>query len=308
MTTIKRQDLPAGLWIIATPIGNLEDLTPRALRVLQGSDLLFCEDTRRARTLLTALGVQECGKLIRLDAHTDPQRVRELLAAGAGGVMALVSDAGTPGISDPGAVAVGLAREAGIPVYTAPGVSAVATAVSICGRELPGGLWFRGFFPRKDGERSEALSEWEKTPPGSGTLWFESPERVQDTAKWLQDWGKDRPSGGSFFFKELTKVHERSWSSAERWVPEGFLESLQADQRLTRGEWGFMLFRAQPSRGERENELSRGEIAGAPWFMALQLLIECGVSVSMAAKQVSQRFGVKKKLVYDAALELSEKN
>jgi len=306
--SLKRQDLPPGLWVVATPIGNLDDLSVRALRALESADLIFCEDTRRVQHLLSALGVSARGRLQRLDAHSNSERVRQALSPWVEGrvaSMALLTDAGTPAISDPGGAIVSVARGLGVPVHPIPGPSAVVAALSVAGREFPEGFRFAGFFPRKEKERVAALVRWLAEPPGSATLWFESPERISSTLQLLKDWSKDESLGGSFFFKELTKVHESFWSSeSQLYVPE-LIDEFAKDESRHKGEWGFVLFRASRVSGDSGDTDS--PTTESPWMQTLLALLDCGVSVSLAAKHVSQRFGVPKNSAYEAALRASEK-
>jgi 16S rRNA (cytidine1402-2'-O)-methyltransferase len=170
--------LPAGtLFVVATPIGNLEDITLRALRVLRGVELVAAEDTRRTRSLLQAYGVR--APLVSYFEHNQARRGPELLGRlQAGARIALVTDAGTPGVSDPGFRLVRLCRDAGIPVVPVPGASALVAALSAAG--IPADRFvFEGFLPVKAGRRLTRLRELHAL--GRPIVLYESPHRVVAT-------------------------------------------------------------------------------------------------------------------------------
>jgi 16S rRNA (cytidine1402-2'-O)-methyltransferase len=182
------------LVVVPTPIGNLEDITLRALSALRDADVIACEDTRRTRVLLDRFGVK--APLVSYHEHNEPQRARELVERmQAGEVVALVSDAGMPLVSDPGFVLVREAIAAGLAVEVLPGPSAVLTALVASG--LPSASWrFVGFLPRKASELRAVLESDETI------VAFESPNRIAKTLT-LIDPERDVAVG-----RELTKVHE----------------------------------------------------------------------------------------------------
>jgi len=190
------------LWVVATPIGNLEDITQRAVRVLGSVHRILCEDTRRTRSLLEALSIPvPPGGLIRCDAHAERDRLDEFLAwLGADEALALVSDAGTPGVNDPGEKLVAEAAAAGHRVIPVPGPSALIAAISASGLG-GGGFHFGGFLP-KGGEASRTLV----AALGQGTHAFFAPARdlheVMDTLALL-------PAVGDVVVgREITKLYE----------------------------------------------------------------------------------------------------
>lgn len=191
------------LHVVATPIGNLEDVTLRALRVLREADAIYAEDTRRTRTLLERHGV--AGRPRSLHAHNEAERTAEALARlEAGENLALVSDAGTPLVSDPGARLVAAAREAGHPVVPVPGASAVLAALVASG--LPAvPFTFVGFPPRKAGERRRLLAGLAQRP--ETLVLFESPRRLAATLRGLAEALGDREACVA---RELTKLHEEA--------------------------------------------------------------------------------------------------
>lgn len=194
---------PGKLWVVATPIGNLEDVTLRALRVLGEAELLLAEDTRHVRKLLDRHGV--AARPRSLHAHNEASRVAEVLAVlQGGGDVALVSDAGTPLVSDPGERLVAAAALAGFEVVAVPGASAVLAALAVSG--LPAAPFsFLGFLPRKPGACDALLDRFRDTP---GTLVvFESPRRVAATLRRLAERLGPRPACVA---RELTKLHEEA--------------------------------------------------------------------------------------------------
>lgn len=189
------------LYVVATPIGNLGDLSARAVETLTQATRVAAEDTRRTRGLLTHLGLSK--PIERLDAHAsahDIARVVEHLQAGE--TIALVTDAGTPVVSDPGTELVRAAVEAGVHVVPIPGPSAVLTALVASG--LSGGSFrFLGFLPRKGSERRDELEKIRSTP--EVVVLFESPERTLET---LADLARIMPQRRCVVARELTKMHE----------------------------------------------------------------------------------------------------
>ena len=193
--------MPGTLYVVATPIGNLHDLSPRAASVLRSVDVVASEDTRRTGKLLAHVGAQP--RLLSFHAHSGPRRTATLLEMLAEGRdVALVTDAGTPAVSDPGPDLVAAARAAGSTVVAVPGPSAVATALSASG--LPADRYlFLGFVPRKGAERARLLAraveeEWT-------AVFFEAPGRV---GALLRDVAALAPGRQAVVARELTKLHE----------------------------------------------------------------------------------------------------
>jgi 16S rRNA (cytidine1402-2'-O)-methyltransferase len=192
---------PGTLYVVATPIGNLEDLTFRALRVLREVDLIAAEDTRRSIKLLNHYEVRK--PLVSLHKHNEaresPRLVNKLLA---GQRVALVSDAGTPAISDPGANLVRAARDNGIPVVPIPGPSAITAALSVSGLESPEFV-FMGFPPASGSARDEWFERAASEP--RTIVFFEAPHRVEKTLNKAVPIFGNRPIVG---FREISKIHE----------------------------------------------------------------------------------------------------
>ncbi len=207
----------AKLSVVATPIGNLEDITLRALRILKEADVIACEDTRMTRKLLA-----------RFDIHTPTSTLAHILRhLGDGKHVALVSDAGTPGISDPGLEIVSHARDMGADIETIPGPSALAAAIAIAGLKAPS-FTFYGFLPLKKG-RESLFAEIAESPRAS--IFYESPHRILKT---LASLSKHLPQGRrTGIFRELTKIHEEALIGS----PEELLTILTSDPQKQRGEF-----------------------------------------------------------------------
>lgn len=291
------------LWVVATPIGNLEEASPRAVRVLAEAEAILCEDTRRTRELLAALRLPTDPKrLHRLDAHAERGGAavgRWLARLREGANVALVSDAGTPAVSDPGAELVRQALAEGLPVSPIAGPSALSAFVSVCGftGEF---VAFSGFFPREKKARAELGRCWTGLPRPALAVFFESPQRVVETAAWVAEqasaWGVTR----AIFAKELTKRHERVFCGTPAEAAAAVAAEVAREGKL--GEWVFALEAGDFYIGNIE----KTDDAASPWYAALRCALACGVSASRAAKTVSQEFGVKKNLVYSAALSLEK--
>lgn len=192
---------PGSLAVVATPIGNLDDITLRALRTLRECDVVIAEDTRRTRALLTAHGISR--PVVSLPAFDEQRRVPELLSRlDAGQTLALCTDAGTPAVSDPGARLVRAARAAGYPVLPIPGPSAVTAALSASG--LPAdAFWFLGFLPRTPGKIARGLED--PLRGGRTVVFFESALRLVKTLRALAPLSGER---AVIVARELTKKHE----------------------------------------------------------------------------------------------------
>jgi len=239
------------LEVIATPIGNLADLSERARLGLAAADLIAAEDTRRTRALLQSLGLAR--PLVSLHAHNETERLPELLARlAAGERVALVSDAGTPLLSDPGVALVRAAADAGLEVSIIPGPSAVTAALAVAG--LPTERFcFEGFLPAAERERRVRLGEL-ATEPRTLVL-FEAPHRiVASLADLASIFGADRPAA---IARELTKLHES--------VYRGTLGELAArahgDANLQRGEITLVVQGAPAARAATDESLLRRAVA-----------------------------------------------
>jgi len=259
--------------VVGTPIGNLGDLSPRAVAALEGADVVACEDTRRSGRLLQHAGIP--GKrLVRLDDHTEAAVTADLVArAAAGDRVALVSDAGLPGLSDPGAVLLAAAWSAGVAVEVVPGPFAAAVGLVGSGMLEPSGRFcFEGFLPRKGPARRAriaALVGEERT-----TVLYEAPHRLRSTLEDLRDaLGADR---GVALCRELTKLHEETWRGT---LADAVDRCAEVEPR---GEFVVVLAGAEPPPDVTDDELRR----------ALERELETGASRRDAAATVAARFDV----------------
>ena len=199
----KAQDTlaPSTLYIVATPIGNLADITLRALAVLQRADLVCAEDTRVSAQLLSAYGIQ--GKLVSVREHNEQQMAGKIIAARADGqIVAQISDAGTPAVCDPGAKLVARVREAGYQTVPVVGASAVMGALSVAGIAEPN-FYFHGFLPPKSSERAKLFAAWQNAD--YPIIAFETPHRLADT---LADMAAVFPQRRIMLAREITKTFE----------------------------------------------------------------------------------------------------
>ena len=219
---------PGTLYVVATPIGNLGDVTLRAIDVLKTCDRVAAEDTRQSKKLLSHLGIS--GKAMdALHAHSSERDVAKVVdALTSGASVALVTDAGTPSVSDPGDAVVKGAIAAGIRVVPIPGPSAALAALVASGLAGGGGFRFMGFLPREGTARHEAIGKVCETP--EPVILFESPERTTATLRELAEATPDRPACVA---RELTKLHEE--------LVRGTLASLAADRDTWRGEVAIVL-------------------------------------------------------------------
>ena len=272
--------MPGQLYIVATPIGNLEDVTYRAVRVLREADVVACEDTRQTRKLLDHYDIRTA--TISYHEHNETERAPELAERMKGGAtVALVSDAGMPLVSDPGYRLVRAALENGIPVVPLPGPSAVLTALTASG--LPAdSFYFGGFLPSKPGQRAkalEALAEERAT-----LIFYEAPHRAVEALEAIEGVLGPRPM---VLAREMTKVHEE------------FLRGTAAEIRA-------QLLARDSVKGEITLVIGRATAPPAddtPLDQAVEALIREGVPRMDAIKQVARKRGLSKRQVYDSLLK-----
>jgi len=288
MTISTVSDLPADgtLFIVATPIGNLKDITRRAVEVLEGVDWIAAEDTRHTRQLLQSLGINQ--HLISLHDHNEESRSVQLLERLQKGEKgALVSDAGTPLINDPGYHLVKLLRQNSVGVIPVPGPSAVITA--LCAAGLPTDRFsYEGFLPAKSGKRIlvlETLKEDVRT-----LVFYESPHRVQATLADLQSvFGDQRQMSVA---RELTKKFEQFVSGTIEEVATYFANNTDK----VRGEFVLMV------GGDTEKEA----VELSEWDSLIQALLKQNLPVKQISEIVADYAGIKKKPIYNRVLELKD--
>lgn len=267
--------------LVGTPIGNLGDLSPRAVEALGAADVIACEDTRRTGRLLSHLGIASPGYVV-LNEHTEGDRVDDLLErARRGATVVVVSDAGMPGISDPGEWLVSRAVLADVAVEVVPGPSAVLAALVVSGLATTRFV-FEGFLPRKGGGRTERLAEVRHE--SRTVVLFEAPHRL---ARTLADLGE--VCGGDrriVLARELTKLHEEVW--------RGTLGAAIAHVAAIepRGEYVLVLGGAEPAPDATDDDIRD----------ALTASLREGMTTRDAVDAVAAALGAPRRQVYDIAV------
>ncbi len=281
----ERGPLAPGLYLVATPIGNLEDMSLRGLRVLREADRIACEDTRQTQKLLNHFGIRT--PTVSYHAHNEVERAASLIEElRAGGRIAVVSDAGTPGIADPGAVLARAAIAAGVPVFPVPGANAVIAAVIASGLGAER-FRFHGFLPSKAGERRsvlETLLAAASSDQATTEIFYETPHRIVEALSDVQAvFGPGQPV---VVARELTKLHEEFLRGTAAEVG-----AVLAGRESVRGEMVLLLAPAAlGTEGQGGTQVSvrtavRGLLAG-------------GASEKEALKQVARERGLGKSEVY----------
>jgi len=279
------QHYPQGaLYLVATPIGNLSDLSLRALHVLDLVDAVACEDTRHTQALLRACGIEKPqARLLPVHQHNEAeaaaQVVRRLVA---GERVAYASDAGTPAVSDPGARLVAAVREAGLRVVPVPGPSSVTAVLSVAGAQAGGpGFVFAGFLPSKAGERTAAVQELSHEP--RAVVLLEAPHRMTDLAGALAPLGERLVTVGRELTKQFEQVHTLSCAALPDW--------LAADPQRCRGEFALVL---HPQSDARPPDTGQ----------ALLVLLLEELPLKTAVRIAAQASGAPRNALYEAALAL----
>ncbi|CAI8040209.1 Ribosomal RNA small subunit methyltransferase I, partial [Geodia barretti] len=282
-----RNDRGGTLYVVGTPIGNLEDLSPRAARVFREVALVAAEDTRVTRRLLNHLGARP--RLLSFNEHNWRERLEPVFRALEEGDVALVSDAGMPGVSDPGRELVAEAAVRGVRIESVPGPSAVTTALAVSG--LPADAFlFLGFLPRRRRERQERLRE-AATYPLTVTL-FEAPHRVRATLEDIALVLGERPLA---VCRELTKLHEEVFRGTASEALEHFASP--------RGEFAVVIAGAGPDQAS-ERDLD-SEDSDVRRFLLDR--IAGGVRGREAVADASASFNIPKNRAYRLWLEIREK-
>ncbi|MBR8315819.1 16S rRNA (cytidine(1402)-2'-O)-methyltransferase [Burkholderia dolosa] len=276
----------AALYVVATPIGNAADITLRALHVLGLADRIAAEDTRNTGQLLARYEISK--PLVAVHEHNEreaAQRVIELLRAGER--VAYVSDAGTPGISDPGARLVDAVRDAGFAVIPLPGANAAVTALSVAGG-WAGAFTFAGFLPPKAKQRAAALQALARHP--YALVFYEAPHRIAETVAALAE--AFGPARRLLIARELTKLHEQLFAGT---LAEG-QTWLDGDANRQRGEFVLVVEGAPATAGETDDTAHDA---------LLKLLLD-EVPVKSAAKLAAALTGASRNALYARALALKE--
>lgn len=275
------------LYLVATPIGNLADISERAIKTLSEVDFVAAEDTRNSMKLLSCFGIRK--PMISYFEHNKKTRGEEIVARiSSGESCALVTDAGMPGISDPGEDIVRLCVERGIPVTLVPGACAAVTALVLSG--LPTGKFvFEGFLPQKSGERDRRIAELASET--RTIILYEAPHRLKNTLKALENgFGGGRRLS---LCRELTKLNEEIFRTTLSDAVEYY------ENNDPRGEYVLIIAGADGQKSEQSPTLSDP-------IAEVNALIDSGISKNEAIKQVAKRLGVPKNTVYQQFLSSTE--
>lgn len=271
----------ATLYVVATPIGNLEDITFRAIKILKSVNYIACEDTRQTKKLLNHYGI-EGKKLISYFEHNEEKSAERIIKLLEKEDVALVSDAGTPTLSDPGYKLVKLAYEKGFKVSPIPGAFAAATALSASGLPTDKFL-FVGFLPNKEKKKKQQL-EWLKEC-GITFILYESPKRVLKT---LQDIKEILPSSEVVVAKELTKIHEEFI----RGKASEIIKYLVENPDKLKGEFVIICYPEEKKEASKEDMIKE-----------IKTLKEKGIKTKEIAKKVAEKYNISKKEAYNLAIE-----
>lgn len=269
------------LYVVATPIGNLADITLRALAVLQRADVVCAEDTRVTAQLLSAYGIQS--KLLSVREHNEQHMAGKVIEALSDGlIVAQVSDAGTPAVCDPGAKLVERVREAGFKVAPVLGASAVMGALSVAGVVEPN-FYFHGFLPSKTGERRKLLASWSDVE--YAVVMFETPHRIAAT---LEDMATLFPNRKVMLAREISKTFETFLNGTASAVQT----AVQEDTNQSRGEMVIVL---HPDIKEKQTELSEHA-------QNVMKILAAELPTKQASDLAAKITGESKKALYDLAL------
>ena len=272
---------PQTLYMVATPIGNLADITLRALAVLQRADLVCAEDTRVSQQLLSAYGIR--AKLVSVREHNERQMTDTITAAlAAGQVVAQISDAGTPAVCDPGARLAAGVREAGFKVVPVAGASAVMAALSVAG-VTQSDFYFAGFLPPKAGERAQWFERWREVP--YAVAMFETPHRIEAA---LTQMAEILPNRHLVLAREISKTFETFISGSVADV----LAAIRADANQTRGEMVLVLHPPEAATANELNDQARH----------IMSLLAAELPPKKAAALAAEISGANKKALYEWAV------
>ncbi|PSJ80481.1 16S rRNA (cytidine(1402)-2'-O)-methyltransferase [Neisseria iguanae] len=275
------------LYVVATPIGNLADITLRALAVLKTAGIICAEDTRVTAQLLNAYGLQ--GKLVSVREHNEQHMADKIIQYLSDGLtVAQVSDAGTPAVCDPGAKLAERVREAGYKVVPVVGASAVMGALSVAGVSEPN-FYFNGFLPPKSGERQKLLAQWAEA--GYPIVMFETPHRIEAA---LADMASLFPDRQLVLAREISKTFETFLSGTVIEIQA----AVQADSNQTRGEMVLIL---HPAAKEKHSELPEAA-------QQVMKILASELPTKQAADLAAKISGESKKALYDLALMWKNQN
>lgn len=267
------------LYLIPTPIGNLKDISQRAIETLEIVDLLLCEDTRHSQKLLNHFNIKK--KLVSYHEHNEMSRSENVIEwLNRGLNIGLITDAGMPGISDPGTVVVDLVHKSNLEVIAIPGANAALTVVVLSGFDSSV-FQFIGFLPRQLNKKKETLITTAQYP--GLTIIYESPNRLLDTLKTMGELFSDREI---FIAREISKIHEEHFRGSINQAIDHFFE------RVVKGEIAMVLNRYEISKPEIDIESE------------LKELLDEGMKKSEAVKLIAEKHGISKNQIYKKSLEI----
>lgn len=276
------------LYVVATPIGNLNDMTKRAIETLKEVDIILCEDTRTSMKLLNNFNIKN--KLMSYHKYNEQEQTKNIIKLlKQDKNIAIITDAGTPCISDPGYILVKEARENNITVIPIGGISALITALSASGIETDK-FTFQGFFPRETKEKTKLLEELNKTTI-KVHIFYESPKRIIKTLEYLKN---NLEIEKISIFKELTKLHEKNYYGSL----EEVLNKLQNEEKTTQGEYTFIIKTKQKQEKEQNISLEA-------------LIIDKLIKEQKTIKEIieilnKENKNISKKDLYNASLNLKQ--
>lgn len=276
------------LYVVATPIGNLNDMTKRAIETLKEVDIILCEDTRTSMKLLNNFNIKN--KLMSYHKYNEQEQTQNIIKLlKQDKNIAIITDAGTPCISDPGYILVKEARENNITVIPIGGISALITALSASGIETDK-FTFQGFFPRETKEKTKLLEELNKTTI-KVHIFYESPKRIIKTLEYLKN---NLEIEKISIFKELTKLHEKNYYGSL----EEVLNKLQNEEKTTQGEYTFIIKTKQ--KQEKEQNISLEALIIDKLIKEQKTIKEIVEILNKENKNIS------KKDLYNASLNLKQ--
>ena len=275
------------LYVVATPIGNLSDMTQRAVETLKEVDYILCEDTRNSIKLLNYFDIKN--KLVSYHKFNEQEKVESIIKdLKEGKNIALISDAGTPCINDPGEYIVKKAREEHIPVFGIGGISASITALSISGLDTKTFTYY-GFFPREKKEQEELIENINNSDIKT-FIFYESPKRIIKTIEFL---AKELPDLKISVSKELTKLHEKNFYGNITEV----LKEIKQDDKTSIGEYTFII--------EKEEKIKKQEQNISIEAQLIDLIIKNNITIKEAVDLLNkENKNLSKKEIYNASLNL----
>ena len=275
------------LYVVATPIGNLSDMTERAIKTLKEVDYILCEDTRTSLKLLNHFDIKN--KLVSYHKFNEQDRSSSIIKdLKEGKNIAIISDAGTPCINDPGEYLVGKAREEQIPVFGIGGISAVITALSISGLNTTSFTYY-GFFPREKKDQNKLIEEI-KDSNIKTYVFYESPKRIIKTLEILE---KELPNIKVSISKELTKLHEKNYYGDITKV----LKKLKNDEKAQAGEYTFIIEKQEEKNKEEQNISIESKL--------IDIIVKENITLKEAVDKLNkENKDISKKEIYNASLNL----